>query len=388
MASTVIICAPAGQACADIEPLEFAGWTIEPRINATLALAPGRDDAGVREAEIATGDLQGDLRFERVLENGVEIGARLGGRLQRDHPARVGFSGQIGPVDPDATGLSPRGAFTGLTTGGIEEDANVRAQLETAFVYADGGYGELLFGRDIGVARRFHEGSPSVFRLHRAVNARLDTSGVATVLTRNDLTGPSAKLSYASPRLLGLRLGASYTPSANVSGLDRDPDREVAGIAEPNLETGLETAFNFSHRFREAGVRLETYGAYARANLETGPLQQEAGTVEVWSTGGRFEWKNVEFGADWLTTDNGGGRYRAWSIGAQTRFIDVNWSAEYGRSLDDLTGIDGRSWSFGASREFWNKLTITTGIQRQSLQIPGTSDGASTGPVLEMTLRY
>jgi len=227
-----------------------------------------------------------------------------------------------------------------------------------------------------------------VFRLHSAVNARLDTSGIATVLTRNDLTGPAAKVSYATPRLLGLRLGASYTPRANVSGLDRDPDRETPGVAEPRLETGLETAVNFSRRFREVGLRVEAYGAYARADLETGPLRTDTGTVEVWSTGGRFEWKKLEFGADWLTSDNGGGRYKAWSVGAQTRFIDIDWSAEYGRSFDNLTEIDGRSWSVGASRKFWNKLTITAGLQRQSLQTPAASEQTSTGPVLEMTLRY
>lgn len=388
IATTVILGLSCETASADIEPIEIAGWEIEPHLRATVTLSPGRDNAGAREAELFTGDLQGELRFERVLDNGVEIGARFAGRLQRDHPARSGFSGQIGPFDANLNDSTLRGAFTGLTTGGLEEDVNARVQLETAFIYADGGYGQILLGRDIGIARRFHEGSPSVFSLHTTVNARLDSSGIATVLTRNDLTGPAAKLSYATPRLLGLRLGASYTPRANVSGLDRDPDRDVAGVGEPRLENGLETAFNFSHRFRKAGVRLETYGAYSRADLETGPLRQDAGTVEVWSTGGRFEWQNIEFGADWLTTDNGGGRYKAWSIGAQTRFFDIDWSAEYGESNDNLTGIDGHTWSVGAAREFWEKLTITAGLQQQKLEILNSNDATSTGPVIEMTLRY
>ena len=260
--------------------------------------------------------------------------------------------------------------------------------METAFVYADGGYGEILLGRDIGVARRFYEGSPSVFGFHTATNPRLDTSGIATIRTANDLTGPALKISYASPRFLGLRLGASYTPRANVSGVDRDPASNVAGVAETRLETGLETAFNFRHRFAKSGVRLESYGAYSRADVEFDATNVDFGTVEVWSTGGRVEWENVEIGADWLTTDNGAGRYRAWSLGAKTRLFETDVSAEFGRSFDDSTGIDGRSWSVGASREIWKKLTITAGIQQQSLLLTGVQTDNSLGPVFEMTLRY
>ncbi len=369
-------------------PLELLGWTIEPRASVTVALSPGRDDSLDREAEVVTADLQGELRLERVLENGVEIGAWIGGRVQRDHPARAGFSGQIGPATGPGSGLAPRGAFTGLTPGGGVNDTDARVQLETGFIYVDGGYGQLLAGRDFGVARRFHEGSPSVFGLHTIANARLDTSGIATLLTRSDLTGPAAKISYASPRLLGLRLGASYSPRANVSGVDRDPALDVASVAEPRLENGLEAAFNFRHRFREWGLRAESYGAYARADLETGPLRVNTGTVEVWSTGGRLAWENLQIGADWLTTDNGPGRYRAWSVGVQSRIRAIDVSGEFGRSFDQTTGIDGRAWSIGASKAFWEKLTITTGLQRQALRSTGLENRASTGPVVEMTLRY
>ena len=389
-AATALLVSSGGFALAQTgdEPIEVLGWAIEPRASVTLAISPGRDEAAGRDVEAFTADLFGELRFERVLENGVEIGAWIGGRVQRDHPVRAGFSGQIGPDALTFDGLAPRGAFTGLTAGGVADDTDIRAQLETGFVYVDGGYGQLLVGRDFGVARRFYEGSPSVFNLHTIANARLDTSGIATLLTRNDLTGPATKLSYTSPRLLGLRLGTSYTPRANVSGVDRDPDLVVAGVAEPRLENGVEAAFNFRHRFRNWGVRAESYGAYARADLETGPLRLDTGTVEVWSTGGRLAWENLELGADWLTSDNGAGRYRAWSIGAASRIFEIDVSAEYGCSFDDLTGFDGRAWSFGASKEFWKKVTITTGIQRQELVSATLDNRASTGPVLEMTLRY
>ena len=370
------------------EPLEIAGWTIEPSSEVALVLSPGRSDAGQTDSENVLGELRGEVRVERVLDNGVEIGVRLGGKVQRDHPARSGFAGRIGDAAAPLGGLAPRGAFTGLTLGGEAEDTNLQAQLETAFIYADGGYGQILLGRDQGIARRFFEGSPSVFRKHRIASPALDTSGISLLLTRNDLTGPAAKISYASPRILGLRLGASYTPRANISGLDRDPDRDVVGVLEPRLESAAEAALNFSHRFRSSGIRLETYGAYGRADLEVGENRSESGTVEVWSAGSKITWENLEFGGDWLTTDNGAGRYRAWSTGLKAELFGFDWSAEYGQSDDNLSGFDGESWSFGVSHRVLETLTVSTGVQSQSLNSDAMLSQTSLGPVLEMILNF
>lgn len=373
---------------ASAQSWEVGNWTIESNGELAAAFSPGRSDAGDTEARLALGSLRAELRFERVLENGVEIGVRLGGKAQRDHPGRSGFSGRIGDGSAEFDGLAPRGAFTGLTLGGAAEQTGVRAQLETAFVYVDGGYGQLLLGRDTGIARRFFEGSPSVFKQHRIASPALDTSGVASLLTRNDLTGSATKISYASPRLLGLRVGASYTPRANVSGVDRDPSSDVEGISEPRLDNGAEAAINFSHRFRQSGIRLETYGAYARAGLETGPDQAEMGTVEVWSAGSRIEWENLQFGGDWLTTDNGPGRYRAWSTGAKVEFAGFDWSANYGQSDDELVQIDGESWSFGASRDVFDDFTVSIGVQSQSIKGDTLLSDSSIGPVIEMILNF
>ncbi|MEL6323491.1 MAG: porin, partial [Pseudomonadota bacterium] len=307
----------------------FEGWEGEGRAEATVALSPGRGDAGDRDSRDGTAEIALTYGLERVLENGAEIGVRLGGRFQLDHPARPGFSGLIGPGGEVDDGLALRGAFTGLTAAGLAEDDAVVAQLETVFAYIDGGYGELLAGRDIGVARRFHEGPETVFRRHTAVNARLDTSGIATVLTRSDLTGPSFKVSYATPRLLGVRLGASYTPSADTGGVDRDPALNEPGIAEPRLDQAVEVGVNATRLLRASGVRVSAYGAYSRANVDLLPNDLDFGTVEVWSAGTLIEREGVRFGADFLSSDNGGGRYQAWSVGLASEWQGFDWSGGF-----------------------------------------------------------
>ncbi len=366
----------------------LANWVLDAEGELIIALSPLRDDAGTTEAEIATGEIRAEVRLERVLQNGVEVEVRVGGRAQLDHPLRAGFSGRLGDGSVVFDGLAPRGAFTGLTLGGPEEDDPVRAIVDTAFLRIDGGYGELIGGRDIGVARRFHVGSPSVFRRHRIASPAFDTSGIATLLTRNDLTGPSAKISYATPRLLGLRFGGSYTPEANLSGLDRDPDRDVPGIAEPQLENGVEAALNFSRRFRRSGARVRAYSAYARADLEIGPDQTNGPDVDVWSIGAQVEKGWFTLGGDWLTSDNGGGRYRAWSTGMEIAISKLRISGEYGQSSDDLTRTDGQAWSVGVAREYWDRIQIGIGVQQQSLDFDKLSDTQSTGPVIEIALRF
>ncbi len=380
------LCAFVGDGAAQTGGL-WQDWVFEGQGEAVIVLSPGRDDAVAAEAEIFLTDLRAAVRAERVLENGAELGVRIGGRVQLDHSRRSGFSGQLGAGDVAVGTLAARGAFTGLTAGGVEEDSGVRAALETAYVYIDGGYGELLVGRDIGVARRFHEGAESVFRRHGVINAALDTSGIASVLTRNDLSGPAAKVSYASPRLLGIKLGVSYAPRANTRGLDRDPRRDVTGVDEPELEHIVEAGFNATRRFRGSGVRASFYGAFARANLETERLQA-AGTVEVWSVGGRIEKNWLSFGADWLTTDNGAGRYRAWSVSAGAEKWGFDWSTSYGRSDDNLVGFVGRSGSIGVSKRYYGSIRIGIGVQTQILSRPTGPSERSTGPVMEMSLRY
>lgn len=380
-AMTLLACAPLAA-----EAPVFENWEIDLSADTTIALSPGRSDAGPRESEPVLGHVGAELRLDRVLQNGAEIGVRIGARAQADHPDRQGFSGQIGDAGSGPM-LVLRGAFTGLSTGGTADGDGIDIELETAFAYIDGGYGELLAGRDIGIARRFHAGPESVFRFHNGVNASLDTSGIGTVLTRNDLTGPSFKVSYATPRLVGVRLGASWTPDANTGGVDRDPQSSVSGIAEPRLSNAVEIAVNATRLLRGPGVRVTGYGAYGRADIDLVPVRQDFGTVEVWSLGGFLERDGLSFGADWLTTDNAGGRYRAWSVGLGADRFGLKWSGGFGHSDDDLTGIDGETWHFGASRTFAERVTLSVGLDQNRISSNGGLSQASIGPVIEITLR-
>ena len=388
---SVLCAASASVAVAQgVGPLE--GWETKFDAEAVIVLAPALEEDANLDQQAALYELSFKARTEKTLDNGVEIGARATLRVQRDHPMRAGFSGQLGETSgPPAL----RGAFSGLTAGGGQEDIGARGSLETAFIYIEGGYGEVTLGRDLGIAARFHEGAPDVFTHARAADGYLDPAGLNMVRTRNDLTGPAAKISYTSPRILGVRAGASYTPDANVRGLDRDPARAASGIVRPALKNALEVGVQASRRLTEAKVRLRGSLTYARAEVDDPFTGAGFATVETSSIGAEAEWETFSIGASALRSNNGiagSGDYSAWSIGAKTAAFGADWSANYGKASDDGAGLDGENWSIGASREISQNLRISAGWQSQSLQtlqLAGANQERNAdGVVVEITLSY
>lgn len=379
-------------------------YETEAEAETVFLISPGRTDAGNVETETVLLAVNLGLKGEALFENGVAIGVVLEGAAQLDHPARPGFSGQIG--DGTLTGPSTlRGAFTGLTTGGVPEDTGARAQVERGYVYAEFGFGEVRGGIDRGVAARFFRGAPDVFEYSKADAPRLDSSGVATVITESNLTGPSPKLTYTTPRILGLRAGLSYTPEASRRGLDRDPARQIAGVVPFELDDTVEFAANISRRLPKSGVRVRAAVSYARASIDQTEFQAERvnfgaefdrpDSADVVTVGGSLEFEQVEFGGSWLTSSNGGGRYDAWSVGAGgavkdfagQNWADFDWSVNYGQSRDQLTGLDGDSWSAGVSFEPIEAIKFSFGAQGNGLE-SGLGRQTSIGPVIEMALRF
>ncbi|KCZ51137.1 porin [Hyphomonas pacifica] len=336
-----------------------------------------------------------DTSRNRILDNGVEIGAAGRLEVQRDHPARAGFSGV--PNGTEGSGFGLQGAFTGLATGIPAENEDARLQLEQAYVYANGGYGELRLGRDAGVALRFREGSPSIFNTVAIGAQTLDPSGTDVITTRHDLTGPSAKLTYTTPRLIGFRAGLSFTPRVAVRGMDRDADRNLPSTAPVTLKNAAEGAVNFSHLLRQSGVRVRASVAASTAEVDV-PAYAAASydRVSTWSLGGSLEYQDFSFGASYLNSDNGmasQGDYDAWTLGLTRKVGNYLLGAEYGEGEDNLTNLDGKVWSVGVAREFGDHVKGSLGYRETDLDfvpIPASA-GVQTGNsldgiVIEITL--
>lgn len=337
------------------------------------------------DSEITTEPILGEISVtgtsEKVLDNGIRIRARGALRLQTDHPVRPGGIGGFG-----ANAAAPVGAFSGLSAAVPIETSDVRTRLETAYLQVDGGYGEVRIGKDLGVGARFHEGSRSVLSHARLDSTLLDPTGLNALRTRHDLTGPSLKVSYASPRLLGLRGGISYTPAADADGLDRRPMTGTGGLA-PEIENAFELALNGTRRLRESGWRFDVGLAWSTADVANRGLVAAYDQVETWSAGTRIERDDWTFGASWLESDNGlpQSTYSAWSAGLNREAYDTDFSVEFGQAQDHGVQLDSRSMRIGAARDVGRNTRLAIGyIDDQTERINQTWD--SRGVVVEITL--
>jgi len=334
---------------------------------------------------------RGGLGANYVLQNGAEIGLRLSGGVDMDHPARPGFSGNIGPGVP---AQGPAGALSGLALGPARLDAGPRGHLEGAYIYIDAGYGEARIGLDDGVATRFFEGAPSLFRRAGLVNPALDPAGEALARTDHDLTGPSLKVSYATPRILGLRAGLSLTPEANAAGLDRDP---VGGPARPDLENALEAALSISRRLPRSGLRLRAAAAYSQADTSFADLPAVFERVETWSTGGSVEFAWGALGASYLSSNNGfalaNADYSALSVALRLNLGDLETGIEFADAEDEALGLSSEALGLSLARPFGENLRIAGGWRwldtaYRGIALPArpSPDERTAGIVIEITL--
>lgn len=363
-------------------------WETESELGATVAVMPEGDEQVLARAWAG-------ISTNRVLDSGLEIGAAGRVEVQKDHPARAGFSGV--PIGTEGAGNVQQGAFTGLAGGALGDETDPRIEIETAYAYVGGGYGEVRLGRDLGVAARFQEHAPSVFDALASGRQRLDLTGMDMVTTRHDLTGPSAKLTYTTPRLLGVRAGLSVTPKADVRGLDRDADRNLPGAAPITLTNAVEGALNVTRLVRSRGVRLSGALAASTAEVDTPPYASALrDRVTTWSLGANAEFDTVMIGAAWLASDNGiagRGDYESWTAGITKSVGKVILGAEYGKASDDLSGLEGDAWKLGLSHELSKHAKISLGYAENSLDLPpsgafGVTTGKNSpeGIVIEITL--
>lgn len=358
-------------AMAQSAPIEF-----ESDLEAVTVIAAFHDTRAGTDSEDVLYEVTLDNRFEKVLQNGLQIGGRLTLRGQRDHPARPGFLGRFGGAP------GPSGAYSGLSGEGSTRDTGARGQLEAAYLEFDGGYGELRIGRDRGAAARFFEGAPSALTHASISNAYLDPDGIKIIRTNHDLTGPSAKISYATPRILGLRAGASFTPDAEAAGLDRNV-RDMSA----DLSDAVELALNLSRRLRDSGVRIDAGLAWSSAGIDfAGSSARDR--VGTWSAGANLEFDSFEVGGSWIKSDNGfaGADYTAWEIGVATELADTEISLNYGEAEDDLAGLVGDGISLAARRDIANGLELAVAYQDEALSSAG-GDFGGRGVVVEITLK-
>jgi len=339
---------------------------------------------------------------EDTFDNGWTLEWRLAGRYERDAPARPAFAGTLGgcptanPVCPGVVGLSPVSPVTGLAAGGPGTEEEGFVALETAALTLLTPWGDGVIGADVGVATRLDARAPTVLRRVSVLSAGLDPTGLAVSRSRNDVTGSSAKVSYMSPRWLGLRAGASYTPEANLRSADFDPDADGPGRVSAELENIWEGAVSFARQFAEQDLRVRAALTYTSA--DSGAGLAAFGGYEAWGGGLELEHGEWTGGVRWLNSNNaweaGSVDYEAWEAGLVHQAGEWRFGVEAGWATDDLTATEGASWLVGVGYDVNEHVNLGLGWASSEADLPvpsgpnlGHRNARNDGLLVELSVR-
>ena len=255
----------------------------------------------------ADGDAKVEVKGSTVLNSGVEVGAVVKARVDGQQPYQL-YGG---------------GRYSSLLIGGPRGVApmDADAYLEGAYAYARGGFGQLIVGREQGVARTLAVTSPTIFRAVNVNDWRTDLSGLNDVHTVNDISGYATKITYMPPANFlggvfgGLQLGVSYAPSLRNCG-ERLCAPEPGFVLAPDgtfltetshWEDVVEGALYYQKGVKVGGDRLllGVGASVVTAQEDARSLSSMFGDYEAYSVGLNLGFRGITIGGSVKSTNAG-----------------------------------------------------------------------------------
>lgn len=214
----------------------------------------------------------------------------------------------------------------GMTVGvDVQLEAGTRSSsdaIDESYMYIQGKYGKLIVGAENDVAYKMGMSAPSVSMQGAAGN---DDSlgdylldGVSHLMVVSTVTGDANKLSYISPRLYGVQVGASYSPS-NPSGGD-DTNSSITE-ANSNFDAAYALAANYVGKFEGVGVKVGV--AYSSADAKGTNVTEDDASVDNLNVGASVSYMGFTVGGAYFTqkTDDNvalaSSEGDAWNVGVQ-----------------------------------------------------------------------
>lgn len=366
------------------------GWVGEGRVTTVIDLSGSSDSSKGGGALLLDANVQAS--WEDVLQGGTQVRFVFGGRYQVD--VRGGASsGDCTLLACRPAAASNVGSAASPLSVSSLGGADAQIGVETASLTLTGAWGEGSVGHQAGAAVRLDARAPSVLETTGAYSPQLDPFGSQIVRARNDPTGQALKITYLSPRILGVRVGASFTPETGFKSADFDPHDRFAWSVGAPLDHVLEGALSFSRSFPDAGVKLR-----AGVTLTEGRYVSGQGPETTYrSQGYGFE---VERGASSLGVRAlsselvGNKRYSAIEVGAAHDFGLWKIGFQTGRSSQDLSGWEGRTSLMALRRQISDELDVGVGFlsTNTAFSLPGYADPSDSrnrrrGLLVELTVR-
>jgi hypothetical protein len=332
--------------------LSDLGSTVEFRLRADAALIVTGGDNGSH----ILADFETRFEWEGISENGWRWGAELGLHAQSDI-RREGFANTAGP----ALGPPRRSLATGRYRGGQAATRRDAFAIERLNVFLKTGWGDWRAGLTPGAARVESINLPTGSAYIRLDGGPLGLGDQIVTRTENAGSGFGPSIIYSTPRIVGLRASASFTPQARYCAVDICLNDAMPGsIGSASLENVFEAGLSFDHTFPQSG-QIE-----AAMNVVTGaPLSVEF-SEDYTALGAQFRWSRdgLSLGVSGLTANNGvsGGAYQALAVAARYDVGDWSFGGELAWAEDDYLQESGNSAQLTLSRFVGDQFSVTFGL--------------------------
>jgi len=365
--------------------LVLGPFEIETRLDAGLVLVGG-------DAPDLLADIDAGFVAEAINDDGLRWGASFGVHAQRD-VAREGFANRAGPQGP-VNPATPqfRSLATGRYLNAAQETARGGIAVEEASVFLRNGWGVLRIGITPGAALAEPPVLPTAAFLVRADGGPLDPTGLAATRTDNAVSGFNPKIVVSSTRVLGIRASASFTPDAQLCGVDVcNHDRDtVRNIESAQMSDVIELALSFDHTFSQFG-QVEAGLSWASGQPDN-PLY----TQNYEALGARLRWTHgrLSVGVSTLSADatGPGGDYVATALAARYDYGDWSFGLETAWSEDSFLREDNQTSQAVVSRLFGDHYSVAVGVTQTESEIwiagPVASEENATSAFIELMGRY
>jgi len=316
------------------------------------------------------------------IDGTVDVKLRI---VSQDDEVASGGRSHVLQTDNAGFNLKARGeAENGLVYGAkIEIDTDAGdgdVGFDELVIWFSGGWGRLELGNEDGAdntmynhggdlnsgAGGFDGGPGDAFQFNSVSQSSPDIAG----------SSDGTKITYYTPRVNGIQLGASYTPDTGALGLDS----LATNVTSLDLQDHLGFGVNFVQSFDDVAIRLAAVWSVGEAEVLA------TDNTNAWGVGGQVGFGNFKIGAGY--GDNGDSGSATGGVNNQ-EFFDVavqysegpiTVSAGYFTSSAG-TGTAGQAeddvdfFAVGAAYSVAPGLNVYAGFDVISVNQNGTGDG-------------
>lgn len=169
----------------------------------------------------------------------------------------------------------------------LEADADQLDEVnaDETYMFFSGAFGLMQLGRTEGAEDGMALGADTIAAGTGGIDGDTENLGDVQVVT----SGDAAKISYYTPRIGGLQLGASFAPDTG----DEEGDSDTSDDASEDFEDHLGVGLNFVQAFGDHEVGAAVVGSF-------GSSEEVAGDdLAAFSIGGTLALQKVDFGASY-----------------------------------------------------------------------------------------